>query len=280
MGKELAALVFDYSAISKDAKGKLIYLAGEIQKQNAGHVKTGLEVGRLLSEARSLLASEQPFKAWVEAECGHSLRSAYNYIAAFDSFGSCANFARIELSAMYELTKNDNAKNRALKLAERGVRVTHAIAKDLVESEKDESAAGGGRSPAEPSRVRSPGPTASVSEKGKPGGAPRASSSSAPPSPVPASGEAADFGTCPNCNGKKWTEDEFGAVCAKCNHPHGEPVGDQDEDRIGTQRAKTVKTVEALMRAFDDLNRLMPKEWHLEAMASCKYLLKSARGWK
>ncbi len=89
-----------------------------------------------------------------------------------------------------------------------------------------------------------------------------------------------DFGTCPNCGGKKWTEDEFGAVCAKCNHPHGEPVGDQDEGRVGTQRAKTVKTVEALLRAFDDLNRVLPKQDHVEAIASCKFLLKTARAWK
>lgn len=89
-----------------------------------------------------------------------------------------------------------------------------------------------------------------------------------------------DFGICPNCGGKKWTEDEFGASCAKCNHPHGEPVGDQDENRIATQRSKTVKTVEALMRAFDDLNRMLKRPDHADAIASCKSLLRTARAWK
>jgi len=155
-----------------------------------------------------------------------------------------------------------------------------------------------------------------ISDKGKPGGG-RASSSSAPVSPGPAAGESADssndsgkdvrtsgktpqdkdhrppgsgkakpevssetLGKCPNCASVKWTKDDFGCViCAKCNHPHGEPRGDADEDRIGTQRSKTVKTAEALMRAFDDLNMLLAKPEHTEAIASCKFLLKTAKSW-
>lgn len=117
--------------------------------------------------------------------------------------------------------------------------------------------------------------------KGKPGGA-RPPKSPVPASPGPATGEAADvdYGTCPNCQGKKWDADEFGVSCSKCHHPHGEPVGNADEDKLGTQRAKTVKTVEALMRAFDDLNRMVAKSGHKEAIESCKHLLGIAKGWK
>jgi len=93
-------------------------------------------------------------------------------------------------------------------------------------------------------------------------------------------GVSQDYGKCPNCASTKWTSDEFGVSCAKCHHPHGEPVGNTDEERISTQRQKTVKTAEALMRAFDDLNALLAKPEHVEAIASCKFLLKTARAWK
>lgn len=123
-----------------------------------------------------------------------------------------------------------------------------------------------------------------ISDKGKPGGATIADNSP-PASSGPASGKAADsngkdFGKCPNCGGSKWAVDEFGPACAKCHHPHGEPVGDPDEQRVKDKRARTIKTCEALMREFDDLNRMVPRQEHVEAIASCKFLLKTARAWK
>jgi len=91
----------------------------------------------------------------------------------------------------------------------------------------------------------------------------------------------ADLGKCPNCAGTKWKEDNYGTVCAKCLHPHGESAGDVDADRVNTQRQKTVKTIEALMRAFDDLHLLLARpDDHKYAVDSCKALLKTARAWK
>ena len=79
----------------------------------------------------------------------------------------------------------------------------------------------------------------------------------------------------------KWDEDdEDGPSCSKWHHPWGEPAGDPDEDRIRTQRQKTVKTAEALMRDFDDLNCILAKPEHAEAIKACKVLLKIAKGWK
>ena len=86
---------------------------------------------------------------------------------------------------------------------------------------------------------------------------------------------------CPNCAGVKWKEDEDGKFCSKCNHPYGEPAGDVDDKRIGDMRSKTIKTTEALLRAFDYLHHLKPKSAeHKEAVAGCKALLKTARAWK
>ncbi len=97
--------------------------------------------------------------------------------------------------------------------------------------------------------------------------------------PTPA--KKGNYGKCPACAGVKWTEDKDGhVVCAKCRHPHGEPAGDADEDRLTTQRLKTVKTAEALMRAFDDLHTMKAKSEHDEVIKSCKKLIKTAKGWK
>ncbi len=94
--------------------------------------------------------------------------------------------------------------------------------------------------------------------------------------PIPA-----DRGKCPNCAGTKWTEDDDGVACSKCHHPHGEPAGDVDEKQITIQRSKTVKTAEALMRAFDDLNQLRPKtSEYTRSIDDCKRLVKIAKGWK
>jgi len=50
---------------------------------------------------------------------------------------------------------------------------------------------------------------------------------------------------------------------------------------VKIQRQKTVKTVEALMRAFDDLQLLVPKPTeHGDVITECKRLLRIAKGWK
>jgi hypothetical protein len=89
-----------------------------------------------------------------------------------------------------------------------------------------------------------------------------------------------DFGKCPNCAGAKWIETDDGTCCKKCNHPHGEPAGDADDDRMNTQRQKTVKTLEAAMRAFDDLQTMKARPEHGEAIEGCKGLIQTAQEWK
>ena len=179
---------------------------------------------------------------------------------------------------MYELAKSETAKRKALKLAERGVKVTHSVAKELVEEASDSEPkatrraadSGSGDGPSRPAILSPPSgdtPESAATESGEdertdsPGTTPQETDHRPPRSgkdkPV-----AIDYGKCPNCAGTKWTSDEFGAVCAKCHQPHGEPVGDQDEDRITMQRKKTVNTVDALIRAFDDLNARLARAEH------------------
>jgi len=136
MKNELTATNFDYSVVDTDAKGKLLWFAGEICKAAQSHAQAGLEMGRMLADARELFPTKKEFEAWVAAECRCSTRTAYNYISAHASFGSCATVAQIELGAMYALTKSEKAKKAALKLTEKGVTVTQAMATKLVKEAK------------------------------------------------------------------------------------------------------------------------------------------------
>jgi len=149
---------FDYSLVTDDIKSKLVWFEGEIKKASSGHVKWGMEVGKYLSQAQELMPTQGAFQSWVETRCGYSIRSAYNYMSAFKEFGTCANLQNLELSAMYALTQNEEAKKKALKLADRGVQVTHKMAKDLVKNAGGpEKPGGGGRGPGkgsqEPERI-------------------------------------------------------------------------------------------------------------------------------
>jgi len=93
----------------------------------------------------------------------------------------------------------------------------------------------------------------------------------------PASG---DYGKCPSCAGTKWDQDEAGVFCVKCHQPHGEPAGDVDDEHVATVRRKTIKTIEALERCFDDLDTMLSNPEHAKALTMCRELRVIAREWK
>ena len=130
---------------------------------------------------------------------------------------------------------------------------------------------GGGGTPPEP-----PEPPQDAPEPNPP------SEHDSPPKGRPAAAQGPDgqdLGKCPVCAGTKWIDGEDGVVCKKCNQPHGEP-GDSDEDLLKTQKSKTVKTAEALLRAFDDLQTMKARPEYDEAILRTKQLVAIARGWK
>lgn len=272
MTKEIALKnpTFDFSKVSAEEKGKLIYFQGQLSASRKRVVCEFIKYGEILHGAQQVLAdhSDGVFSAWLES-VGVTRSSAYNAIAAYVGFGSCPNLDNLEVSAMYALASNEKAKKKALKLADKGIKVTHAMAKRLIA----ESAP-------------------------KPDPEPEEEPDDAPESPETAhepdtgfepledeedaqdDAETPDYGKCPNCGRTDWEEDDEGVSCAKCHHPHGEPAGDVDASEIATQRRKTIKTAEALMRAFDDLHHLCPKANHESIIDKCKVLLKLAKGWK
>lgn len=59
-----------------------------------------------------------------------------------------------------------------------------------------------------------------------------------------------------------------------------EPAGPSPEEEFKKQKAKTVKTAEALVRAFRDLNRLRESKHTEAAVSTCKALIVKAKNWR
>lgn len=137
MTKELIA--FDYSGLDKDTKSKLLCLAGQIKRGKAHYVKAVIEVGAAIHEAHELLAGDGRdgrFSDWCENECGIERRTAYNYLWSFNRFGKCETVSHFSAGAMYALaapTAPDKAVKEALRMADKGERVTKATADELLE---------------------------------------------------------------------------------------------------------------------------------------------------
>lgn len=295
---------FDYSDLPSDVKGKLIWFEGQIQKTLASHVASGIEMGKWLAGIRELLGTETSFRGWLASKRICSRSSAYNYIAAFEHFGECPNFGHIELSAMYELAKNERAKQKAIALADKGETVNHEKAKELVAkfttkpprlpAQKVEDAEFTVVSSAENKRtpVDEDSPEAASEEESGEDDRTEARDTEAPQETAsrptrnvkerkPAPGDV----PCANCSNRRWTQGISSWHCTKCGHPHGECRGDADDDevvdeRITTKKAKARKTIEALMREWDDLQVLVPNpKEHAEVISMCKIMLNKLKNW-
>ena len=284
-GKELINQTFDYGLISKDDKGKLISFEADLVKTHRRMNLEMLAFGKTLIQVNDMLAnySGGTWVAWLNAR-GITPKTAYRAMDAQRAFGSFDNCQNIELSAMYELAKADEAKAKAMKLADSGVKVTYSMAKQLIEQFQPEPIKTINHDTGEEGQTELDGtePTEETSPSEPRIGTELAGEDDgqefeemdydAPTKPPPAKvGEK-----CPNCLGTKWRD----GACVKCNQPEGEPAGEVDSDRIKTQRAKTINTVDALMRALDDLQMLCPNSKHENSILTCKALREFVGGWK
>lgn len=139
MGKDMARVAFDYSDLPKDLKGKLIILAGSIKKAGLNHIEFAIQMGQELTTANELLAKhgkEGLFGSWIKAECGIGRTTAYNYMNAFERFGSsdCSSLEQFTAEAMYLLSADkvpEEAVETAINLAAKGTRITKDAAQEL-----------------------------------------------------------------------------------------------------------------------------------------------------
>lgn len=243
---------FDYTLVSDETAGKLKCHEGELLKSRKRVAAELIAHGRILYEAQQLLANYDggTFLRWLDS-VGLSKRSAYNAIGAYTSFGGFANLHNIEISAMYALAKNVVAKKQAERLATKGVKVSHSMAQELIAAAESV-----------PDEPQEPLPPMDEPQ----------SSNSPPPaaSPPPVAEEDDPWGDSEAWEDVPETDDE----------PAQPEPEDDTAARLQIQRQKTVKTIEAAMRAFDDLHELKQVSSHGEAIRGCKELLDIARAWR
>jgi len=232
---------------------KAVSLKGEINANHRECLRAGNETiqhavaaGELLLQVKSLVP-HGTFQKWVEQYCDFSHDVANGYMALHRQL---AVFSKSERARILDTSGSVTSLKKLLKPKENGK-----------SSPKRSPQTGFSTSAETAEKPDEPEPETEAETEQEP---------EAEPEPE----------KCPNCCGTKWKEDEDGKFCAKCNHPYGEPVGDVDEQWIKDQRSKTIKTAEALLRAFDDLHTMLPKSNHAEVAATCKGLIKTARGWK
>lgn len=245
------------------------------QKHAEDAIERAVLVGELLTKWKELLPHGK-FEPFVDTHFEGNIRTAQRYMQAHKRLADCSKATRLsylngelDISGLIGGISGDSSREKSKPISAKG---KPGGAKDAGSTTPPRSG------PATDEAADSSGEDA---RKEAPGTKPQEQDPRPPRNGTDKPGVSHDYGTCPNCASKKWTADDFGVTCAKCHHPHGEPTGGTDEDRVDTQRSKTVKTAEALMRAFDDLNMLLAKtDEHVEAIASCKFLLKCAKGWK
>jgi len=140
MAKQLQA-GFDYGDMPEGQSSQLCCLAGYIGKAKGELVTSIVEIGKHVHAARAILTTagcEGRFSAWVKAECGFSLSTAYHYIDGFNYLGggnrpSLGRLFTAEAVYLLGAAKSPkSAGDAAIRLAEKGNPVNRAIAARLI----------------------------------------------------------------------------------------------------------------------------------------------------
>lgn len=139
----LESQTFDYNALDSETRIFLQERARDIKGRLRSNARNAWEIGHDLVEVRQRLQYGH-FVSWLRGEFEWSERTAYNYINVFESFGSFANFAKLETtaapSALYLLAAPStpfDARAEALELVNGGKSITYKEAKAIVTRHKE-----------------------------------------------------------------------------------------------------------------------------------------------
>jgi len=97
-----------------------------------------LALGRHLKAAQERLANckNGVFVKWAKQRCGISTGTAYNAISAFNTFQNLESISQFDASSLYLLSADccpEKATTKALRLADKGERITHKRAQELID---------------------------------------------------------------------------------------------------------------------------------------------------
>lgn len=208
----LSVPTFDYTKEidHADLRGQLIARAGSIEREKRKVSASLLVIAEEVYEAHADLASSGRggrFTSWIES-LGIDRKKAYDLIRFVEVRKSVGTFQQLsaddvawfDQTALFLLTKEgvpEKAIDVAVKAAKSGDPVTRKAVQILIDQHTS---------------TMTPDPSS--------------------PDHIPKHSDSRfdEHETCPNCDSRWWRDVDGGPVCDNCRHPHGEPVGDEDED--------------------------------------------------
>ncbi|MBN2129039.1 MAG: DUF3102 domain-containing protein, partial [Sedimentisphaerales bacterium] len=133
------ASLFDYGSLNAETRVVVQQKTDEIKTLVRRTAQDIVDIGNKLSDVRNRLPNGQ-FETWLQAEFNWSRRTAYNFIAVAERFGS-ANFAQLDISssALYLLaapSTSEEAVEEALSRARAGESIGHSTARQIVDDHK------------------------------------------------------------------------------------------------------------------------------------------------
>ena len=132
---------FDYAALGKDASS-VRESTVRIKALQRSASESIVEIGKELIEVKDRLAHKQ-FTPWIEAEFGWEITTAQRFMRVASVFGDKQQIAVFGQSALYLLASPstpDEAVQEAVERAGQGEKITHAVAKEIVQKHKEPEA--------------------------------------------------------------------------------------------------------------------------------------------
>lgn len=125
------------TALSKSDQSAIDRHLTTIDKAKTDMVNGAVIIGTSLLAVREILPKPE-FVPWVEENCGFSKSTAYRYCEVAEVFGAFPKIENFQDSALYVLAKCEAAAKKAKALANRGKRITHELAQEIVKEAKAE----------------------------------------------------------------------------------------------------------------------------------------------
>ena len=134
--------LFDYNALDTETRVIVQQKAVEIRDRMRSAAQAVIEIGERLIDVKERLGHGK-FGQWLDAEFQWSADTARNYMNVAERCGQNPKISEFAPSALYLLaapSTPEDARTEAINLAEQGQKITHAVAKQIVTTHKEQAA--------------------------------------------------------------------------------------------------------------------------------------------